>query len=359
MGISLTGQGITFPDGTQQTTAKYGSYRNRIVNGNMAIAQRATSFAAAANGQYTLDRWVFANSTAGVVTISQYTEPTVPVIGNPITDTPSPELGKSLQIEVTTADTSIITTDFATIGQRIEGINVADLIDRDFTVSFYMRTNFVGTFCMSLRNAAGDFSYVRTFVQDTSGYLGQLGWEHQVFIIEGGLPSTTTWDTSTGIGLRLEITLVSGSTYYVGNDAQWYPSTTGLATSTQSNAFATVGNKIWLTGVQLEPNRVPIPKYDLRQDAVELNLCQRYYAQTGASIRGIATIAGQNFTGTVFFPQLMRALPVCTKSAFSETNITASAISDITLAGARFNISSAAAGITYSVYGLITANSEL
>lgn len=359
MGISLTATGITFPDATTQTTAKYGSYRNRIVNGNMAISQRAVTFPAAATGAYTLDRWVFANSTAGVVTISQYTEPTVPLIGNPITDVPSPELGQSLQIEVTTADTSIITTDFATIGQRIEGINIVDLINKDFTVSFYMRTNFVGTFCMALRNAAGDFSYVRTFVQDASGYLGALGWEQQVFIVEGGLPSTGTWDTSTGIGLRLEITLVSGSTYYVGNDAQWYSTTTGLATSTQSNAFATVGNKIWLTGVQVEPNRVPKPKYDLRQDAVELSLCQRYWAKTGASVRGYSTAANQLYAGSVFFPQLMRAAPVCTVSAAQEANVSTSGVSDITTSGARYFMTSASAATTYSVYGVIAANSEL
>lgn len=358
MGISLTATGITFPDATTQTTAKYGSYRNRIINGNMSIAQRGTSFVSPATNTYTLDRWVYSNTTSGTVTITQNVEQPNLLISGAIYSPATPDIATSLKIEVTGADTAIATADYANIAQRIEGYNISDLINTTFTISFNVRTSIAGPFCVSLRNEAGDVSYILGYTQPTQDGFNTK-WGRYSFVVNGGLPSTSTWNTSTGVGLRVEFTLASGSTYYVGNPEQWYTSTTGLALSNQTNLFATVGNTFEVTGVQVEKNTVLAPQYDLRADSIELAMCQRYYCRTGASVRGYTTAAGQTMAGTVFFPQLMRAAPVCTKSVFSNLNIATYDVTDITTEGARYGISSAAAGNMYSVYGTIVANSEI
>ena len=44
-----------------------------IINGNMAVAQRGTSFADVGDGVYTLDRFETSKSTDGAVTVTQET----------------------------------------------------------------------------------------------------------------------------------------------------------------------------------------------------------------------------------------------------------------------------------------------
>ena len=91
-------------------------HRNLIINGDMRISTRGTSFANPGNGSYTLDRWRIYYGSAGVVTVTQDTDtPTVAEAGT--------DFVNSLKVDVTTADASIAAGDFYTIQQRIEGLN--------------------------------------------------------------------------------------------------------------------------------------------------------------------------------------------------------------------------------------------
>lgn len=349
----VTASGITFPDGTQQKTARYAAFKNRIINGNMSIAQRGTSFISPSTNTYTLDRWVWVNSTAAAVTISQNIEQRQFGIGVPAYAPATYEIPTSLKVEVTTADTSIITTDFTHIAQRIEGINIVDLLSSPSTLSFYVRASIVGTFCVSLRNDTGDYSYVIECEYSVAN-----DWQYYVFFLDQ-LPSEGNWNVDTGIGLRVEITLACGSSYFVSQSQQWYLAQTGLATLNQTNFLGTVGNTFEITGVQLEKSLVYIPKFDLKPFSTELALCQRYFAQTGSSIRGYSTGGGQFFTGSISFPQTMRAIPTCAMTGEATANVSTYYIGYISLFGATLLSRSSAAGGTYTVYGEITAESEL
>ena len=71
MAVSLVITGVTFPDNSTQTTAATGfGFKNRIINGAMAINQRGSS-SYTSNG-YTLDRWTIFNS-GGTFALSQQT----------------------------------------------------------------------------------------------------------------------------------------------------------------------------------------------------------------------------------------------------------------------------------------------
>jgi len=58
----------------QRTASTTAQTRNAIINGDMSVAQRGTSFSTPASNAYTLDRWfVFYDGTIGTFTISQNT----------------------------------------------------------------------------------------------------------------------------------------------------------------------------------------------------------------------------------------------------------------------------------------------
>ena len=97
-----------------------GFMRNRIINGDMKIWQRGTSFTVTATGSptYTADRWGV-SPTGASVSVGQGGGPT----GFPQT---------SLVVYGNTGLTSV------QIGQRIESVNCVDLISKSVTVSGYI-----------------------------------------------------------------------------------------------------------------------------------------------------------------------------------------------------------------------------
>ena len=230
--------------------------RNKIINGKMEIAQRGTSFAAIASGAYSLDRWIFGNTSAAVITASQQG------------DNPTAEFQNSLRLAVTTADTSIAAADLCRISQRIEGFNARDLIGRTFVLSFWARSSKTGTHCVHFSNSGGDRSYVAEYTISTANT-----WEYKTIPVSGGLISAGAWDWANGNGLSVNFTLAAGSNFHTTAGA-WQ---TGnfLATANQVNCLDTVGNVFAITGVQLEVGSVATP-FEHRPIGVELALCQRY-----------------------------------------------------------------------------------
>lgn len=261
---------------------------NKIINGKMDVAQRGTSFPAIASGSYSLDRWVFGNISAGVVTISQQADAPA-----------SNEFQNSLRVAVTTADTSIAAGEFATISQMIEGFNVRDLIGRTFTISFWVRSSKTGTHCLRIGNFAADRSYVAEYAVSAANT-----WEYKTVTVSGGLITAGTWNWTNGLGLAVNWLLACGTTFQTTAGA-WQ---TGnfLATSNQVNCLDTVGNIFAITGVDLKLGSVATA-FEHRPVGLEEFLCNRYCLDTQSVPSGVATASG----GLVgyHFPVPMRASP--------------------------------------------------
>ena len=231
--------------------------RNRIINGDMRIAQRGTSFAAITNATYSLDRWVWQQTGAMVCTVTQDT------------DVPNNTFQSSYKVDVTTADTSIAAGDFAFVAQSIEGYNVRDLIGTTFTVSFWVKSPKTGTHCVSFRNAGPpDRCYVKEYTVSAANT-----WEYKTLTVSGGLITAGNWDWTNGVGLNICFILASGTTFQTTADA-WQ---TGnfIATANQVNVMDSTANDFYLTGVQLEPGTVATP-FERRSYGQELALCSRY-----------------------------------------------------------------------------------
>jgi hypothetical protein len=258
--------------------------KNYIINGDMRIAQRNTSFAAVADGTYTLDRYRYLKTGAMVHTISQ--------------DTDAPTLSQanylfqnSLRMNLTTPDTSIAATDRSTIGQFIEGYNWANLAQKSFTLSFWVKATLPAgakTYCVAFRNSIPDRSYVAEYTINTSAT-----WEYKTITVTAS-PSAGTWNYTNGVGLAVDFTLAAGSTFQT-TAGSWQ---TGnfFATSNQVNGVDTGYTDFRVTGVMINEG-VVAPQFKLFGQSVgeEFQACQRYYEKSYnySVVPGTVTSAGQ------------------------------------------------------------------
>lgn len=277
-------------------------FRNRIINGDMRISQRGSSFASP-NGAYTIDRWRPSFSGTVAFTVTQ------------AADAPTgSRFQNSLRFAVTTADAALASNDRATITQFIEGFNVSDLVGVDFTLSFWVRSAKTGTHCVSFGNDV-DRSYITTY-----SVIAANTWEFKTVTVVGGLPTTGTWSQTNGLGLGVNFILAAGSAFQ--STAGSWLSSTAFATSAQVNCLDTIGNIFAITGVQLEAGTVATP-FEHRDYGRELMMCQRYFLKSfdgavgttpgdaGSIYTSTNTNASTSFDIRVFFrfPVVMRASP--------------------------------------------------
>ena len=179
------------------------NFRNIIINGDMSIAQRGTSFTGLGNGdtKYTLDRFKFNESgaTTGEMTVSQST------------DVPSGQgFTKSVKFDCTTADTTLGSDDLIYFNQRIEGQNLQYLnygtsSAKKVALSFWVKSNISGSvFAANLYNE-DNLRIVNTNFSLSSADT----WEKKTFIIDGDTVSGFNNDTDKS--LYLAFTLGAGS----------------------------------------------------------------------------------------------------------------------------------------------------
>lgn len=273
--------------------------RNKIINGNFAIAQRAMP---AINPGNTLDRWFYGGSHDGGISVSQLdVAPTM--LSNGFTH--------ALRATVTAPDTSIGVNQSAFICQRIEGFNIRNLVGKPITLSLWARTSLAGTYCIAFRNGG----YDRTYVVPVS--LAANAWGKVVITLPTGLPASGgTWNYTNGIGLELSITLSCGTTLQTATLNAW---TTGsdVATSAQVNFLGANGATFDMTGVQLELGSTATD-FEQPEYSSELAVCQRYYQNYSGVFALVATGNAANVNSKVLNVP-MRAVPTIRQSTPSGT----------------------------------------
>ncbi len=155
--------------------------KNRIINGDMQISQRGTSFTVDGAQIYSLDRWQVEDATDGVFTVTQSS------------DAPDGFIN-SLLVTVTTADASIGASQLALVRQRIEGLNATDLAwgtanAKTVTLSFWVRSSLTGTFGGTILNSAANRSYPYTYTISSANT-----WEKKSITIAGDTTGTWLYD---------------------------------------------------------------------------------------------------------------------------------------------------------------------
>jgi hypothetical protein len=283
--------GVAAPTGSM-------GFRNRILNGGMAIDQRNAG-AATANtiSGYTLDRWAVSQSTTGKL-IAQQNAGSV-----------TPPAGFTNYLGVTSQSAfSVGSGDYYMIYQMIEGYNVADFGlgaagAATFTISFWVRSSLTGTFGGSLQNNANNRSYPFTYTISAANT-----WEQKTVTVAGD--TTGTWEKTNSTGLRLNFGLGVGSTYS-GTAGSWAGSNLITATGATS-VVGTNGATFYITGVQLEAGSVASP-FERRDYGREFAACQRYYIRYNGSLftnHGVGYVASSNIAYAFKpFPVFMRSAP--------------------------------------------------
>lgn len=234
---------------------------NAIINGDMNIWQRGTSFAAITDGAFYADRWRYVTNSTAVHTVSRSTDvPTVAEAGR--------LFNYSTLVDCTTADGTVGAGEVTYIAQKIEGFNWLPLAQRAITISFWVKATKTGIYCVSLRNSGVDRSYVGEYTVNTTAT-----WEFKTVTIAAS-PSAGTWNYTNGTGVDVAFALLCGSTSQTTAGA-WQ---TGnfLATANQVNACDSTANDFRITGVKLEPGSVATMSLPQTYDK-ELMSCQRYY----------------------------------------------------------------------------------
>tara|TARA_B100001769_G_scaffold170064_1_gene133953 strand:+ start:428 stop:1858 length:1431 start_codon:yes stop_codon:yes gene_type:complete len=320
-GSALTGINTAFGSGTSVNTSgiitatafiptnQNLSHRNKLINGAMQVNQRGfagpITNVGGSSSTFTLDRWKFyIQSTSARFTVSK--------------DSDRPDgFGAAMKIDCTTADTSLAALDEAYLEQRIEGQDLQEFAKgtssaKQYTISFYAKTNKTGTYIVRLLGRDNTASCC-----SASYTVSNTNWNRYVITFPADTTNGRNDNNDNGEALRVVWWLLAGSGVNNGSLATtWRNSTdTGAATG-QVNFADSTSNIFYLTGCQLEVGPVATPFEHLTY-AEEFRRCARYCYQW---IDDQQLGFGQVYSGSGYvkiFPPIpvnMRAKPSVTKN---------------------------------------------
>jgi hypothetical protein len=243
--------------------------KNKIINGDMAIAQRSTSVAGitADTTYYTVDRFITRLITQGTFTQSQES------------DGPA-GFSKSLKMLCTTADASPTGGDRIGITQRIEAANLQSLAygtasAKRVTVSFWVKSNLTGTYILEMFNLGAAKQCSNPYTISTANT-----WERKTIVIAG--------DTATAISgdfTDLIFWLGAGTDYTTGTlQNTWAANSNPNRAVGQVNLAGTVNNYWQVTGIQMEIGSVATDFQTATGTLQgELSACYRYFQKFGGT----------------------------------------------------------------------------
>ena len=271
--------------------------KNMLINGDMRVAQRGTSFTNATSGVYAADRWGYEASTNAAVTVSQVNA-----------WNSGPYWAQNIKVETTTARSSSGAGDFAQFLYHIEAndfgrFRFGTSEAKPFTFSFWVKSNKTGKFPASFQNSDGN----RVFPTDYTIIQADT-WEKKVIIVPGDTNgSWTLYGNSTG--MRFTLMWSMGSNFTSGTKGSW------AATTSFADLTTCAGNQMDVDGATLEFAQVQLEvgknatEFEHRSYGEELALCQRYFFKSLATRQAILYKGPLWESNWYSFPVEMRANP--------------------------------------------------
>ncbi len=245
-----------------------------VVNGDMAVAQRSTSVTGLGDGDegyVTVDRMRHTIAAgAGRFTSKQ------------TADAPSDSgFDKCLELDCTTADTSIAADEVFNLDYRIEGHDVQHLkygtSDAEYlTVGFWMKADAAVAYSVGFIDVDNSRSIRSLFTTGTD-------WTYHCIPFIGDTVSGPNDDI--GEGMRLRFTFHGGSNFTSGTLATSWESTTAANFHVGGGSFfASTDRSIKMTGLQLERGYFTaetMPPFQHESMSENLKRCHRYFFRQG------------------------------------------------------------------------------
>ncbi len=273
----IKGNELLRSETTQEARDLIGAGRkNMVINGQMFINQRngtsSYTIPHGTGGSYGgPDRWAVNEATDGSVSVNMDGDP----YGGNGDGSEVQEFARAFQIACSGTSGGLSSTHNVHFFQNIEGYNIIPLGwgtpgAKSATLSFWVRSNVYGTYCVGLENNGTDRCCIREYEIKPVNK-----WQKVVLTFP---PCTNgTWNITNGTGIRLRFALASGSQYADGIDGKWVNSDE-LTTGNQVNFMSSTNNRFFITGVQLEVGK-NATEFEHRSFAEEMVLCHRYYQQ--------------------------------------------------------------------------------
>ena len=266
----ITDATITAAKLASGTVQNQSAFKNIIINGDMSIAQRATSQASVTTaGYYTIDRmqWI---ADYGTVTLSQDT------------DVPTGQgFAKSYKADVTTAGT-VVSSGYVLVRQKIEGQNLQYLKKgtssaESLTLSFWIKSTKTGTYIAELYDADNTRQISQSYTVSSSNT-----WEKKELTFAGD--TSGAFGNDNAASLFVNLYLSAGSDYTSGTlSTSWTSSTNANRAVGQVDAQDNTSNNIYFTGIQLEAG-TSASDFEFLPHDVNLQRCQRYYQFEDGSV---------------------------------------------------------------------------
>jgi hypothetical protein len=342
-------------DSIDAVVANSRAFRNRLINGNMALDQRNESAAVTANATYGPDRWKFYANVPGHLTLQRGT------LGAPAQA--ATHANYSLVLGNAASAYAPAASDLFVVLQDVEADTVADLMFGSasalpIVLSFwaYLGAGATGLYSGSIRNGAASRSYVFTY-----NIPALATWTYFQIAIPGD--TAGTW-LSSGNGAALIVTFDGGTGSTYQTTAGSWQALNFTAATGANKLVATASAQLFIANIQLEAGTVATP-FEVLPPEINLQRAARYYEKSYAAgtapgattaVLGLAQTAMAGLPSAIYTPLIVqpfktpkRAQPTVT--LYSPTTANASGkvrdyVASVDLAGSA----TAVAANSFSIY---------
>ncbi len=240
------------------------NFKNLIINGDMSIAQRGTSFSSVTSTQYTLDRWRWTpGSGTGTFTLSRSTDvPTGQGFANSFkadcTATATPTGTNSIGLK----------TRFE--GQMLQYLKKGTSNAESLTLSFWVKSNKTGTYIAELEDNDNSRTINKSYTINSANT-----WEKKTITYAGDTSGTLNNDN--GLSFTVVYYINAGPDLQSGTlQTSWGSTTPANRAVGQVKLADSTGNEWYITGVQLEAD-TSASDFEFIPKDINLQRCMRYY----------------------------------------------------------------------------------
>jgi len=250
-----------------------------IINSDMAVAQRGTSFTGVSSGSnFPVDRFEFYPTNLGAYTIIQEALTSGEAYNN--------GFRTALRIDTTTADASPAATDYAILRTKFEGqdlqmIKKGTANAEKLTLAFWVKSNKTTTGQVNLFDIDNNRLVSGTYTISSANT-----WEKKVI----NFPADTTgaFDDNNALSLVVEFFLDGGSNFTSGTaPTAWEAQSNGDRLANNFAIGSSTDNDFAITGVQLEVGEYTsstLPPFQHESFGDNLARCQRYFQKVAAAM---------------------------------------------------------------------------